>query len=32
MRASQFIEMMKASLNGVPDLKRMARDGNEPSA
>jgi uncharacterized protein YdcH (DUF465 family) len=27
MRTSQFMEMMKASLNGTLDLKRMARDG-----
>jgi hypothetical protein len=27
MRTPQFMEMMKASLNGVLDLKRMARDG-----
>ena len=27
MRTPQFMEMMKASLNGALDLKRMARDG-----
>ena len=27
MRTPQFMEMMKASLNGAVDLKRMARDG-----
>ncbi len=27
MRTPQFMEMMKASLNGVLDLKKMARDG-----
>jgi uncharacterized protein YdcH (DUF465 family) len=27
MRTPQFMEMMKASLNGVLDLKRMAREG-----
>jgi hypothetical protein len=27
MRTPQFMEMMKASLNGSLDLKRMARDG-----
>src|SRR6516162_5159517 len=27
MRMPQFMEMMKASLNGALDLKRMARDG-----
>jgi hypothetical protein len=27
MRTPQFMEMMKASLNGTLDLKRMARDG-----
>jgi len=27
MRTPQFMEMMKGSLNGVLDLKRMARDG-----
>ena len=26
-RTPQFMEMMKASLNGALDLKRMARDG-----
>ena len=27
MRTPQFLELMKASLNGALDLKRMARDG-----
>jgi hypothetical protein len=27
MRTPQFMEMMKASLNGALDLKRMPRDG-----
>jgi hypothetical protein len=27
MRTPQFMEMMKASMNGVLDLKRMAREG-----
>src|SRR5215470_4431928 len=27
MRTPQFMEMMKASLNGALDLKRMAREG-----
>jgi hypothetical protein len=27
MRTPLFMEMMKASLNGALDLKRMARDG-----
>ena len=27
MRTPQFMEMMKGSLNGALDLKRMARDG-----
>jgi len=27
MRTPQFLEMMKASLNGMLDLKRMAREG-----
>src|SRR5215468_6561939 len=27
MRTPQFLEMMKASLNGALDLKRMAREG-----
>jgi hypothetical protein len=27
MRTPQFMQLMKASLNGVLDLKRMARDG-----
>ena len=27
MRTPQFLEMMKASLNGALDLKRLARDG-----
>jgi chromosome segregation ATPase len=27
MRTPQFLEMMKASLNGALDVKRMARDG-----
>jgi hypothetical protein len=27
MRTPQFMELMKASLNGALDLKRMARDG-----
>ncbi|HYY29453.1 MAG TPA: hypothetical protein VE860_16020, partial [Chthoniobacterales bacterium] len=27
MRTPQFLQLMKASLNGVLDLKQMARDG-----
>jgi hypothetical protein len=30
MRTPQFMEMMKASLNGALDLKRMPRDGTNP--
>jgi hypothetical protein len=30
MGTPQFMEMMKASLNGALDLKRMPRDGTNP--